>query len=125
MGNYLHRITKRFLESIPPDELPEAVENYISKPDMSAVDGVPSKYWVITDDVISEMSQEEKDAVDANALSDRRDAAVSGMMDELESDLRQLVRLMMSEINILRAEHGLPARTLAQLKTAIRNGYGN
>lgn len=125
MGNYLHRVTKRYLISIPPNELPEALENYISGPDLSPVAGIPSKYWIVTDDVVSEMSQEEKDFVDASTLSSQRDAAVDEMMDGLESNLRQLVRLMISEINILRTEHGLPARTLAQLKMAIRDGYGN
>lgn len=125
MGTYLHRITKSYFKSIPPNELPEAVENYIDTPDLSAVEGVPSKYWVITGDVVSEMSQEEKNTVDFMTLNDQREAAVNEMIDGLESDLRQLVRLIMSELNILRAEHGLAPRTLAQLKTAIRNGYGN
>lgn len=125
MGTYLHRITKSYFKSIPPNELPEAVENYIDTPDLSAVEGVPSKYWVITGDVVSEMSQEEKNTVDFMTLNDQREAAVNEMIDGLESDLRQLVRLIMSELNILRAEHGLAPRTLAQLKTEIRNGYGN
>lgn len=94
-------------------------------PDMSAVEGVPSKYWVIIGDVVSEMNQGEKDAVDAVALTARRDAAVNAAVDEVEGDLRQIVKLMISEINILRAEHSLPDRTLAQFKSQIRNGYGS
>ena len=125
MGNYLHRTTKQYFQSISPAGFSEPLANYISMPDMSAVVGVPSKYLVITGDIVSEMSQEEKDAVDAAALIDRRDSAVATMIDNLEGDLRQLVRLMISEINILRAQHDLPDRTMAQFKSQIRNGYGS
>lgn len=99
--------------------------DWITNPDMSPVDGVLSKYWIITGDAVSEMSQGEKDAVDAVAMTVRRDAAVNSAIDNLEGDLRQLVKLMISEINILRAEHGLADRTMAQFKIQIRNGYGS
>lgn len=125
MGTFLHRITKSYLQSISPNELPESIENYISMPDMSAVAGVPERYWRITGDVVSEMNQEEKDAVDAASLDIRRDAAAAEMIDNLEGDLRQLVKLILSELNILRAQHGLSNRTMAQFKTQIRNGYGS
>lgn len=125
MGNFLHRTTKQFLQSVSPNELQEAIENYISQPDMSAVEGVSSIYWIITGDIVSEMNQGEKDAVDAAALTARRDAAINAAIDNLEGDLRQLVKLMISEINILRTEHSLPDRTLAQFKTQIRSGYGS
>ena len=125
MGNYLHRTNKRYFQSTSPASLPESLANYISNPDMSAVEGVPSKYLVITGDIVTEMSQVEKDAVDAATLAARRDALVDAVMDNLEGDLRQLVKLMISEINILRSQHGLPDRTMAQFKAQIRNGYGS
>lgn len=125
MGNFLHRTTKVYLQSVPYNELPEPLANYISMPDLSAVEGVPSKYWIITGDIVTEMNQAEKDVVDAAILVARRDRAVNAMIDSLEGNLRQLVKLMISEINILRAEHGLPDRTMAQFKTQIRNGYGS
>ena len=125
MGAYLHRATKQYFQSTSPASLPEPLVNYISNPDMSAVKGVPSKYWVITDDAVTEMSQAEKDAVDATELIERRDSAVTGMIENLEGDLRQLVRLIISELNILRSQHGLPDRTMAQFKQQIRNGYGS
>ncbi|MHC4156686.1 MAG: hypothetical protein ACYST6_17455 [Planctomycetota bacterium] len=124
MGTFLHRTTKRYLQSADPNELPEDISNYISEPDLSAVVGVPRRYWAITGDTVSEMGQSEKDAVDAAMLSDRRDGMVAEL-DSAEGTLRQLVRMLISEINILRAEHGLPDRTMAQFKTQIRNGYGS
>ena len=108
-----------------PASLSEDVSNYISMPDLSAVEGVPNKYWVITGDIVSEMSQAEKDTVDVTILDAQRDAMVNAAIDNLESDLRQIVKLMVQEINILRAEHDLPDRTLAQLKTVLRNSYGS
>lgn len=124
MPNYVHRTTRQYLQSVPPYELPEPLANYIENPDLSAVVGVPSLYWVITGDVIAEMSQSEKDAVDAALLSASRDAAIQGEVDNLESVMRQLVKLMVQEINILRAEHGLADRTLAQVRQQLRNDMG-
>ena len=98
---------------------------WIYNPDMSAVTGVPSKYWNIIGDVVSEMSQGEKDVIDAATLTAGRDVRIASMIDNLEGDLRQLVRLIISEINILRGQHGLPDRTMAQFKQQIRSGYGS
>ena len=125
MPRWLHRTTKQLLVSVPSADLPEVQANYIKEPDMSPVAGVSSIYWTITGDIVSEMSQGEKDAVDAAALTARRDSAVDRAVDDLEGDLRQLVKLMISEINILRAQHSLADRTIAQFKTQIRNGYGS
>ena len=124
MGDYLHRTTKVYRQSISPNELPEPLANYIEDPDLSAVVGVSSMYWIITGDVITEMSQGEKDALDAFLLSAARDAEIQAEIDALESTMRQLVKLMVSELNILRAEHGLPDRTFEQVKTQLRNDLG-
>jgi hypothetical protein len=126
MPNYLHRTTKQYLQSISPND-PRILGNeadYIFMPDLSAVEGVPNIYWTITGDVVSEMSQAEKDVVDAAILSDARDAAIQAEIDELESVTRQVVVAMVRELNILRALHGLPDRTLAQVKTQLRNDLG-
>jgi len=123
MGSFLHRTTKQYLQSADPNELPEDLSNYISAPDLSAVAGVPVKYWLIVGDVVSEMTQAEKDAVDAALLSASRDGAAAEL-DNLEGTLRQVIKILISELNILRSLHGLADRTLSQLRTQIRNGYG-
>lgn len=125
MGNYVHRTTKQYLQSYSPNDLPEPLANYIESPDLSNVVGVPTKYWVITGDVITEMSQPEKDAVDAALLSAGRDAVIQREIDDLESVMRQLVKLMVSEINILRQQHALADRTLAQVRTQLRDDLGS
>ncbi len=138
MPNYLHRTTKQYLQSISPNDLPEPAANYIFMPDLSAVAGVPSQYWIITGDVVSEMSQGEKDTVDAANLSNARDATVDGEIDNQEGINRQIVQMMISEINILRQQintltaesadltnTALADRTIAQVKTQLRNNLGS
>lgn len=44
--------------------------------------------------------------------------------NQTEDILRAVVQVTMDEINILRVAGGLPARTLAQLRTAIRSKLG-
>jgi len=137
MPNYLHRTTKQYLESISPNDLPEPDANYIFMPDLSAVAGVPSKYWKITGDVVSEMSQAEKDAVDAQMESDRYDAIIADI-DNLEGLMRQMTKLIVREINILRQQFNtttaesadltntsLADRTLEQAKSQMRSDLGS
>ena len=136
---WIHRTKKTYVERSSPRTMEgnyglsfvdaqghaESNAEWIYNPDMSAVEGVPSKYLVITGDVVTEISQTEKDAVNATALTAQREVTVNSMIDNLEGNLRQLVRLLISEINILRTQHGLPDRTMTQFKAQIRNGYGN
>jgi hypothetical protein len=123
MANVLNRTTKEYLESVNTPDYP--VQDWIIDPDLTAVSGFPARYWVITGDAVMLMDQAQRDALDATLLDQARDAAVNAALDNVEDVLRQIVKLMVDEINILRAQHGLPARTLAQVKTAIRNGYGS
>lgn len=124
MGNYLHRTTKVYLRSFSPNDLVEPLTNYIEDPDLSDVIGVPARYWIITGDIISEMSQLEKDVIDAANLSNARDDEMQSQIDNLESVLRQLTKLILGEINILRSQHGLADRTFAQIKAQLRNDLG-
>lgn len=137
MGIYLHRITKQLLISVSPNSLTEPLANYIDDPDLLAVAGIPSIYWIITGDIITEMSQGEKDAVDAVILSTARDDAIQADIDNLESVMRQLTQMMLREINILRQQFNtttaesnqltdtaLADRTLAQAKSQLRSDLG-
>ena len=121
MPRWLHRTTKQVLNSVPSAELPEAQANYIEEPDLSAVVGQPSKYWTITGDVVSLLPQAERDAIDAAEDT----AALDAIADELEQ-VRTLTRafaeVVLDEINTLRSKviPPLPARTLTQLRNAVR-----
>jgi hypothetical protein len=84
------------------------------------------------------MDQAAKDAVDAQLLSDARDAAIQGEIDNLEGVMRQLTRLIVDELNILRQQFNTTTgesgqlsdtafadRTLAQVRTQLRNDLGS
>ena len=124
MPNYLHRTSLAHLKSIASADLPESLANYIEYPDISAVEGWDIRYWIITGDVISLMDAAARAAVDAQVLSDARDS-ITDEIDLVESLVRALALVLLDEINTLRAEHSLAARTTAQVKTAIRNKLGN
>lgn len=122
MGHYVHRTTKREYKSTSPTDLLAGggtLADFIEDPDLSGVVGVESKYWDIVGDTISEMSQADKDALDAAQLDALKDAVI----DELDLPLgliKAVFLVMLDEFNLLRAEHGLAARTVAQLKNALR-----
>ncbi len=145
MANVLNRTTKQFIPSANTVEYP--VEDWIINPDMSAVVGQPSKYWTISGDTVSLMSQGERDAVDAALIASARDA-LAAEMDQVESYARAFALVVLDEINAhatnisgdrLAAVNGgtyaafrtaatavssTPTRTIAQLKTALRNKLG-
>ncbi|GAI81870.1 unnamed protein product [marine sediment metagenome] len=134
MADVLNRITRQFLRSVnTPDYSPA---EWIWNPDMSPVEGVSAKYWIITGDVVSEMDAGEKAAVDLAALEASRDSIIAEI-DQLEGVLRQVVKMMVGEINILRQQFNATTaevpqlttttfgdRTLAQVKTQLRNSLG-
>lgn len=60
MADILHRTTKQLLLSVSTPRYPAV--DWIRDPDLSAVAGIPSKYWKITGDVVAAMTEAEKDA---------------------------------------------------------------
>ena len=124
MATWLHRTTKRYMVSTSESSLPEAAANYIENPDVSAVAGQPTKYWVITGDVVTLMDQTAMDAVDAALLTAARDA-VAAELDDLENILRAFMLIVLDEINVLRVDNGRAERTAVQLKSAIRGRLGS
>ena len=149
MGDFLHRTTRQLYISTSPNQLAEVVGNYIEDPDLVAVEGVPSKYWIITGDIVTEMTQVEKDAIDSAELEGSRDSNIQAQIDDLESVFRQFVIMTTSEINILRgwivdykvevaaasnlgnlqarvaALPDLLDRAFAQIKTQLRDALGS
>jgi hypothetical protein len=65
MPNYLHRTTKEYLRSTSTPDLREPEANYIKDPDVSSVEGHPTRYWSINRDTVSLMTGAEMAAVDA------------------------------------------------------------
>ncbi len=66
MANVLNRTTLQFLASVNTPDFPSAA--WIINPDLSAVQGLPTKYWKVTGDVVSAMSIAERDVVDDNEV---------------------------------------------------------
>ncbi len=64
MSNVLDRRTLEYLISVHTPDYSE--QEYVINPDMSAVIKTPSRYWKLRGDVVSVMTQTEKDAKDAN-----------------------------------------------------------
>ena len=123
MPRWLHRTTRQLLHSVPSAELPETVAEYIEEPNLTAVQGQPSKYWVISGDTVSLMPQAARDVVDAALLSASRDSTAN-QLGRIEDVLRAFALTVLDEINVLRSQHSLSPRTIAQLKNAVRSKLG-
>ena len=147
MATFLHRTTMQLLPSTSESSLSEPVANYIENPDLSAITGFPSKYWIITGDVVTLMDQSARDAVDAAGTSIQRDAT-SNEMGEIEGIVRAFALVVLDELNLhaarvtaildavdaannlaglktdVAAIADVPQRTIEQLETAVRNKLG-
>lgn len=110
-----------------PDGTPNGNAEWILNPDLSAVAGFPTQYWIITGDIVTLMSQTEMDVIDADivAAADLADKISEKARMDVEKVLIAFATVVKDEINILRAQHSLAGRTLAQLKTAIKNEIDN
>lgn len=143
--NVLNRTSKLFIESANTPDYP--VAQWIHNPDLSAVQGWPSKYWVISGDDVLLMSEGERNNVDAIEISDSRDTTAN-RMDDIEDIVRALglstvdlhnmhvttIKAMLDAIDAatnftdLKTRIGQIAdpqqRTGQQMKTAIRGKLG-
>ena len=63
MARAIHRTIYNYLRSVHTPDFDPA--DWLINPDLSGVSGVPEKYWKVSGDSVVEMSQAEKDAVDA------------------------------------------------------------
>ena len=122
MADVLERTTKQLRLSVNTPDFP--IAQWIHNPDLLAVTGFDSKYWIITGDVVTLMDQAARDAVDATELDAGRDATAD-QLDGLEDLIRAFALVVLDEINVLRGQHGLAPRTIAQLKNAVRAKLGS
>jgi hypothetical protein len=120
MANVINKTTLQLLYSVNTPDYPTT--EWIINPVLPACEAI---YWKIVGDTVQEMTQPEKDAVDAaiaaaaaQAEADAKDITIS-----FEKLLKAFALTVLDEINILRDEHGLAARTVSQLKNAVSNKY--
>lgn len=134
MSNVLHRISKQYRPSVNTPDFPE--EDWIINPDLSSVENVLVKYWKITSDVVSEMSQAEKDLVDASLLPNAKtrkhqqikgrsiqlviealaDLGPGGNLGEFQSNLNSVLRGKSQAAKVLKDQID-SASTLTELES--------
>lgn len=146
MATVLNRTTKQLIVSANTPDYPTA--QWIIEPDLSAVAGQPSRYWTITGDTVTLMNQSGRDAVDAAILSASEDITAA-QLDGVYNIHRAFALVCLDEFNAhalkinaildavdaatsladLKTRVGLiadyPQRTIAQLKTGLRNKLGS
>jgi len=148
MATVLHKTTKQLIESAnTADYINDA--NWIINPDMSAVEGYGSQYWLIDQQTgaVTLMDQAARDAVDLAAINSARDATAA-RVDYIEDIIRALSLTLLDELN-MHAERtnailtaidsgttmaeikasvsviaDVPIRTINQLKNALRSKLG-
>lgn len=120
MANVVNRITREYRISVNDPDYP--VAEWIINPDLSAVAGFESRYWIITSDVVSLMSPAERQSVDDAATSAARDVTADAVLRAASYE-RVFAEILLDEINALRAAvvPALPARTLTQLRNSMRS----
>lgn len=128
MANALNRTTglalpyrKDYRESV--NEINFDPADWIINPDLSAVAGFDSIYWDISGDTVTLLNSAQRTARDNEIAAYQQGLRDQAQKDNLDNTqiLRAIVRLMVDELNILRAEHALGDRTYAQARTAIFN----
>lgn len=125
MASVTNRVTKEYRQSVnTPDFSPAQWIINSAAADALFAAGILSRHWNIAGDVVSEMSPAEKAVVDAAALDASRDATAAEI-DGLENIVRSIIKLLVSELNVLRAQHALADRTLPQARAAIRSDLGS
>lgn len=146
MASVLNRATKQYIPSANTPDYP--IDDWIHDPDLSAVIGFDSRYWVITEDVVTLMSQAERDALDATLLNAGRDE-IAAQLDNVEDVLRAFMLTVLDELNLhadkinailtaidsganltavktnIAAIADYPQRTATQLKNAVRGKLGS
>lgn len=96
---------------------PTAIHN----PNLTAVAGQPVKYWKLNGDLVELMTAGEQTVVDDAESTSFKDALSNDMNGAHPSFHRAFAEILIDEFNILRGQHAFANRTLAQLKTALRN----
>lgn len=96
MASVLNRTTKEYRDSVNTPDFPAL--DWIINPDLSAVRGFDSRYWIITGDAVSLMSPAERADVDA-ALETSRLDALAAEIEQQQTTLRAFAEVLLDELN--------------------------
>lgn len=157
-NDWLNRTTKQLISNTSPGDMlrrfgapfdGSATSNaqWIYDPDLAAVAGFPSKYWIISGDTVSLMDAGQRATVDAAIVSAARDA-IANEFDDVDDKMRALALSLLDVVNFLSGQiesiktaiegaaslgalrtavtaiPDAPQRTAAQLKTLLRSKLG-
>lgn len=75
MSVVLNRVTKQLIRSANTPDYPPG--QWIINPDLSAVDGFDSRYWLITGNIVSLLNQAARDAIDLTNAEAAKDGLVA------------------------------------------------
>lgn len=122
MPFWVHRTTFRQLASVAEADLAEPVANYVEEPDLSAVAGQPTKYWILTGDIFTLMGAAARLVADAAEEAARLDDVKVRDKDRVDTEvlIAALMKLVHDEINILRAQFNT---TTAQVNQATNTSF--
>jgi hypothetical protein len=130
MGDFLHRTDKVFVRSGNEPDYPDPpwLDNPIVNGDRLRYSPLAATPWYlnISGDVVTEMSQAEKDAVDQQRQAAQRAilrASERERFDSGELIARALIEVMLEEINLIRTNSTPPMqpRARAQLVQSMRD----
>lgn len=126
MANVLNRTTKEYRVSVNTPDFP--IEDWIINPDMSSVNGINPKYWAIEGDIVREMTNIEKNVVDANesaTVEANAKAAAKAVVDGadpiMNKTLTAIAEVIQDELQALKNNTPLASRTMDQLKQAVKD----
>lgn len=110
MATVLNRVTKKLIKSVNTLNYPAS--DWIINPDLTSVSAYPSKYWVITGDVVTLMDAATRSSLDASLLSAENNL--------LASNLDRVIKAIVSALNdgsfVTNSNY-----TNKQIKTIIRS----
>lgn len=103
---------------------PQNNANWIYDPDLTAVSGFASIYWVVSGDLVSLMSQLGRDDVDADALTAQKDV-IADQLDEVLTIMQAFAEVVLEQSNVhAEAINDIldaidDASSLSEVKTAV------
>lgn len=119
----VHRVDK-LVRQVKDADAAQFSDDWIVDADLSAVEGVQAKYWNIAGDVISEMTDVEKRAVDAAERSAARDTEL-GKINKVGRFETALALIFLDQFNAVSTRINAiqaairSAESLADVKTAV------
>lgn len=91
MSDVVNKTTLQYLKSVNTPDYP--TEDWLINPDLSALSAVPQMYWKVSGELVLEMTQAEKDVVDAANAPSRTDASGVWVNDAPTSNDDAITRL--------------------------------